>query len=170
VLTSRHVVQHERRHTFGDAIEGDLRAGLEREIAAEGLGARVTLVGAVGDDELPAYLRLCDLFVLPHRALPDGDSDGFGLLLREAGACRKPVVCGRAGATTEALVDGHSGLVVDGNDAQQIAAAIERILGDPALAAQLAANGLQAARDNDDAAVARQFLRSCERLLGGYAR
>ena len=73
------------------------------------------------------YLRVCDLFLMPNRTMPDGDTEGFGLVFREANACRKPVIGGRAGGVVEAVVDGHTGLLVNGNDPQEIAEAIERI-------------------------------------------
>ncbi|QJD99891.1 glycosyltransferase [Massilia forsythiae] len=146
--------------------DGELRPELERLIAAEGLERSVTLVGKVSDADLLRYLRLCDLFLMPNRTLPDGDTEGFGLVFREANACRKPVIGGRAGGVVEAVEDGVSGLLVDGTQPDQIAAAVERILGDPALAQQLSEGGLALARRHSTAAVASQFLRTCERLLG----
>lgn len=145
--------------------DGELRAEIEQSIVREGMAAHITVVGKVSDDELLAYLRLCDLFLMPNRTLPDGDTEGFGLVFREANACRKPVIGGRAGGVVEAVRDNESGLLVDGNDVNDIAAAIERILGDPALAERFAATGLQLARDNDTASAARQFLKNCERVL-----
>jgi glycosyltransferase involved in cell wall biosynthesis/peptidoglycan/xylan/chitin deacetylase (PgdA/CDA1 family) len=150
--------------------DGEMRGELEQLIAAEGLGHSITLVGKVSDDELLAYLRVCDLFVMPNRTMPDGDTEGFGLVFREANACRKPVIGGRAGGVVEAVIDNQSGLLVDGNNPGEIAAAIERILSDDVLAERLSSNGLQLARDNSTAAVAQQFLKACERLLSKKPR
>jgi hypothetical protein len=44
------------------------------------------------------------------------------------------------------------------------------VLDDPALAEHLSARGLQLALDNNTAAVARQFLKTCERLLSENGR
>jgi phosphatidylinositol alpha-1,6-mannosyltransferase len=145
--------------------DGDLRSEIEQSIVREGMGEHMTVVGKVTDSELVAYLRLCDLFLMPNRTLPDGDTEGFGLVFREANACRKPVIGGRAGGVVEAVRENDSGLLVDGNNVDEIAAAVERILGDDALAEHLAATGLQLALDNNTTAVARQFLKTCERLL-----
>jgi glycosyltransferase involved in cell wall biosynthesis/peptidoglycan/xylan/chitin deacetylase (PgdA/CDA1 family) len=149
--------------------DGEIRVELEQLIAAEGLEEWITLVGKVSDDELLGYLRLCDLFLMPNRTMPDGDTEGFGLVFREANACRKPVIGGRAGGVVEAVEDGVSGLLVDGYDTDQIAAAIERILGDAALAERLSEGGLALAREHSTKAVAHKFLRTCERLLRGRA-
>jgi phosphatidylinositol alpha-1,6-mannosyltransferase len=150
--------------------DGEIRAEITQLIADEGLAPWITLVGKVSDDELLRYLRLCDLFVMPNRTMPDGDTEGFGLVFREANACRKPVVGGRAGGAVEAVADGVSGLLVDGYKPAEIADAIERILGDPALAERLSEGGMKLAREHSTEAVARKFLRTCERLLGGALR
>jgi phosphatidylinositol alpha-1,6-mannosyltransferase len=74
--------------------------------------------------------RGCRLFALPNRTLADGDTEGFGLVFLEANGCGKPVVGGRAGGTTDAVRDGETGLLIDGDDVDAIAAAIEWLLTD----------------------------------------
>jgi phosphatidylinositol alpha-1,6-mannosyltransferase len=150
--------------------DGEIRAEIDALIVAEGLSRHVTVIGKVSDEELVRYLRVCDLFLMPNRTMPDGDTEGFGLVFREANACRKPVIGGRAGGVVEAVVDGETGLLVNGNDPQEIAAAIERILADPLLAERFSKNGLKLAQDNNTKSVANQFLKTCERLLSEYAR
>jgi len=150
--------------------DGELREELQRTIVELGMSNCVTLVGKVSDEELLRYLRTCDLFLMPNRTLADGDTEGFGLVFREANACHKPVVGGRAGGAVEAVHDEKTGLLVDGYKPEEIAAAVERILSDDVLAERLSTNGLQLARDNSTAAVAHQFLRTCERLLGSTNR
>ncbi|WP_426194731.1 glycosyltransferase [Massilia sp. DWR3-1-1] len=147
--------------------DGEIRAELEQIIRDEGLTDYVTLVGKVSDDELLRYLRLCDLFLMPNRTMPDGDTEGFGLVFREANACRKAVIGGRAGGVVEAVSDGVSGLLVDGNSTDEIAKAIESIFSDPALSDKLSEGGYALARKNSTQAVAYKFLRTCERLVDG---
>jgi glycosyltransferase involved in cell wall biosynthesis/peptidoglycan/xylan/chitin deacetylase (PgdA/CDA1 family) len=160
------VVKHRTDLHYLVVGDGELREELGRTVAELGLCDHVTLVGKVDDDELLGYLRTCDLFVMPNRTLPDGDTEGFGLVFREANACHKPVIGGRAGGAVEAVAEGVSGLLVDGYQQAEIAAAIERILDDPALAQRLGDGGLKLARENSTVAVARKFLRTCERLIG----
>lgn len=145
--------------------EGELRPELEAMIAEHGLADCVTLVGKASEADLIPYLRTCDLFLMPNRTMPDGDTEGFGLVFREANACRKPVIGGRAGGVVEAVVHGQSGYLVDGTDPQAIADAVLTILDNPELAERMSAFGLQLARDNNTAAVARQFMTVCERLV-----
>lgn len=145
--------------------DGEIRAAMDQLIVNEGMSDYVTMVGMVSDGDLVRYLRLSDLFLMPNRTMPDGDTEGFGLVFREANACHKPVIGGRAGGVVEAVVDGHTGLLVNGNDAQEIADAVERILSDPELAQRFSDNGLKLALDNNTRSVANQFLKTCERLL-----
>lgn len=170
VLAMAQVLRHRTDVHYLIIGDGELRPEVERSIAELGLGASISLVGKVSDSELVDYLRLCDLFLMPNRTMPDGDTEGFGLVFREANACRKPVIGGRAGGVVEAVKDNETGLLVDGNDIDAIASAIELILGDDALAERFSTTGLQLALDNNTSAVARQFLKTCERLLSEYSR
>ncbi len=147
------------------AGDGPERERLQQIIDEEGIGQHVTLLGKVSNEDLVRYLQLCDVFLMPNRTLDDGDTEGFGLVFREANACGKPVIGGRAGGVVEAVVDGETGLLVDGTDVSDIARALQCILGDRSLAAQWGAQGLALARANNTRAVAEQFLRVCESLL-----
>jgi glycosyltransferase involved in cell wall biosynthesis len=57
----------------------------------------------------------------------------------EAAACGVPAVAGRSGGAGEAVEDGATGFVVDPLDAGAVAAALGRLLADPALRRQLGA-------------------------------
>jgi glycosyltransferase involved in cell wall biosynthesis len=145
--------------------DGPERQHLEQIAADEGIGSHVSFLGKVPQQDLVRYLQLCDLFLMPNRTLDDGDTEGFGLVFREANACGKPVIGGRAGGVVEAVVDGETGLLVDGKDVAHIAQAIRRILGDSTLAARWGQQGLKLAQANNTGAVAAQFLHVCEQVL-----
>lgn len=145
--------------------DGELRPELERLIAQENLGAHVTLVGAVSEPDLVRYFRLCDLVLMPNRTMPDGDAEGLGLVFREANACGKPVIGGRAGGVVEAMVDGESGFLVDGENANAIAEKVLSILDNDDLAALLGARGLEIARASNTRQVATHFVQIAERVL-----
>lgn len=147
--------------------DGEMRAQLEAIIEEEGVAGKVLLAGQVSNEDLIKYFRLCDIFLMPNRTMPDGDTEGFGLVFREANACGKPVIGGKAGGVVEAVVDGESGLLVDGNSKEDIARAVRRLLDDAALAERMADGGLALARSNSTKSVALRFLTACERLLRG---
>jgi phosphatidylinositol alpha-1,6-mannosyltransferase len=85
----------------------------------------------------------CDLFLLPTRSIEDGNLEGFGIVLLEASLMGKSVIGGDSGGSAEAVVDSKTGLIVNGNDERQIAAAVVRLLSDPQLAERFGRQGRQ---------------------------
>lgn len=131
-------------------IVGGGPLGPELQARAEALGVAdsVTLTGSVSDADLLAAYRSASLFVMPNRTMPDGDTEGFGLVFLEANACGRAVVGGRAGGAVEAVRDGVSGLLVDGESIDEIGHAIIRILGDDVLRGELELGALRHAQMN----------------------
>lgn len=99
-------------------------------------------VGAVSDEDLPRWMNACDVFAMPNRDL-HGDSEGFGMVFIEAAACGKPSLAGVAGGTASAVIDGKTGIRVNGDDIQQVSAALNLLLRDDALRQALGAAALQ---------------------------
>jgi phosphatidylinositol alpha-1,6-mannosyltransferase len=146
--------------------EGEYRSDLDRLVGERQLGSYVTFAGAVPDGELLDHYSIADVFVMPHRQLASGDTEGFGMVFLEANACGVPVVAGKAGGAPDAVEDEVNGLTVDGEDVGAIAQAIMRILSDPALRERLCAGGLARARAADCRRTAAQFLDLCRRIAG----
>lgn len=96
------------------AIVGDgLNANaLKAQVAALGLEGRVHFYGGCSDDALVEFCQSCDLFVLPNRQI-GGNMEGFGIVLLEAQACGAPVIAGASGGTSETMVEGRTGFLVD---------------------------------------------------------
>lgn len=92
-----------------------------------GLSGHVVFAGAVSDAELADHYRLGAAFVLANRTLPNGDTEGFGLVLLEASACGLPVIGGRDGGTSSAVVDGETGLLVNAHSVEAVAGAMARL-------------------------------------------
>ncbi len=143
--------------------DGPLAGEIDAAITRHRLGDRVRRTGRLSDDELLAAYGHADLFVLATRTLADGDTEGFGLVFLEAGAAGLAVVAGAAGGTVEAVEDGRTGLLVDGDDARDIARAITRLLDDPDARARMAAAGRARARERDWAQAARALARRLDR-------
>jgi len=109
-------------------------------LAAElGLEAIARWTGFLDDGRLLAEYQRADLLMQPSKY------EGFGLPVVEAMACGVPVICGNAGSLPE--IAGGAAVLVDPDDVEGIAAAIGRVLGDPALAADLAARGVRRAAE-----------------------
>ncbi len=130
-----------------------------RTLANElGITDRVAFAGQVAEADLADCYRLGDVFVMPNRALGNGDTEGFGLVFLEANGCGLPVIAGRDGGSTDAVQDGVNGLVVDGNSVAAIAAAMRRLRDDGDLRARLRLGGLAMAGQAGWEEKARAFL------------
>lgn len=140
---------------------GPYAARLQAIADEAGILDRVTFAGDVPDADLADHYRLGDVFVMPNRALPDGDTEGFGLVFLEANACGLPVIAGRDGGSVDAVTDGDNGLVVDGHSVDAIAAAMNRLRHDAALRAALAQRGQAVAAAADWRSRVSSFLRAC---------
>jgi glycosyltransferase involved in cell wall biosynthesis len=104
------------------------------ETLAEKAGETVRLTGF--DSDLTGAYAAADVVVNPRR-----DPEAFGRVPCEALVAGCAVVAARTGAVAEVLHDGETALLVPPGDAAATAAAIETLLGDPALAARMAARG-----------------------------
>ncbi|MGA1706257.1 MAG: glycosyltransferase family 4 protein, partial [Candidatus Nanopelagicaceae bacterium] len=67
--------------------------------------------------------------------------EGLGIVYLEASSCALPVIVGRSGGAPDALLHGETGLLVDGKDVQEVAAACIELLSDPVRASEMGAKG-----------------------------
>jgi glycosyltransferase involved in cell wall biosynthesis len=106
--------------------KGETRPRLEQLVGDMGLAARVVFTG-YRDRDLPAVLAAGDCF-----ALMAAGSDESCRAALEAMAAARPVVARHVGALPETVVHGETGLLVDDDRPESVAAALATILGDPA--------------------------------------
>jgi glycosyltransferase involved in cell wall biosynthesis len=111
--------------------DGEMRSALEALVELYGLGAHVTFLGERLD--VATLLPRFDVFVLP------SFNEGLSLALLEAMACARPVVSTDVGAAAGLVRDGAAGLLVPAKDPGALAAAVLRILRNPAEAARMGA-------------------------------
>ena len=107
---------------------------------AAGVADRACLRGRVGRDRLPALLRSADVVACVPWYEP------FGLVALEAMACGVPVVAAAVGGLCDTVVDGVTGLHVPPRRPEAIAAAVRRLLDEPARARAMGAEGARRAR------------------------
>jgi len=133
-----------RYAAIGIGRDRDYLQALARE---QGVSERVHFLGHVAPDDLPRWYNAADVVTMPNREI-DGDTEGFGMVFLEAAACAKPTVAGLAGGTGAAVIDGVTGLRVDGESTEAVAEVLGRLLGDPVLAKELGEQGhVRALRD-----------------------
>jgi phosphatidyl-myo-inositol dimannoside synthase len=107
----------------GDGAERMNLQQLARELRLE---SNVTFAGEVVDDVLPAYFAACDIFVLPTR-LETYDFEGFGIVYLEAAAAGKPAIGGRNGGVPEAIQEGVTGMLVEGENVEELTAVLHTL-------------------------------------------
>jgi len=115
----------------------------------------VRFFGFVPDHTLAALYRLAAVFAFPSLY------EGFGLPPLEAMACGTPVVTSRISSLPEVVGDGA--VLVDPYSVDDIASALERVLGDEALRAELGARGRARAQ-------AFSWERSARAIHAGYMK
>lgn len=117
----------------GDVLEPDYFAELKTLVSDLELTEHFHFAGGVSN--LREHLAAADIFVLPSR------SEGFSNAIVEAMAAALPVVATDVGGNAEAVRDGITGFIVPPEDPEVLAAAIARLLTDPAKASQMGSAG-----------------------------
>ena len=107
-----------------------------------GVADSVLFTGPVSWDDLPAYYDAGNIFAMPCRTRRGGlDVEGLGIVYLEAAATGLPVIAGDSGGAPDAVLDGETGYVVPGNDANAVADRLIQLLCDPAGAAAMGEKG-----------------------------
>lgn len=125
--------------------------------APPSLRARVTFRGYVSSEERMALYGQASMLVVPSA------DEGFGIPALEAMATGVPVVAASRGSLPEVV--GDAGLLADPDREADLAAAMRRLLDDPALRRDLAARGVARARRFNWDDSAGRLLEACGRAL-----
>jgi glycosyltransferase involved in cell wall biosynthesis len=108
--------------------KGSLESRLKQKVRALHLSDKIIFTGFIPNSEVADFHRLLTLFI----ASSISKSESFGVSAVEAMACGVPVIANNIGGLAEVVVHGETGLLVSSNDTNQLAAAIEMLLLDPA--------------------------------------
>jgi len=112
---------------------GDAEQERRNQAARLGLTGRVHFAGYVPREEIAAWYRAADAFVLPSY------NEGMSVATLEAMAAGLPIVCSRAHGLAELISDGVNGFTCEWDDVAGLAAHIRRLAGDRRLARQMGA-------------------------------
>lgn len=122
--------------------EGPYRGYLETRVKNLGIDSKVTFIGRITYVELPRYICLGEVFVMPSRSRLAGlEVEGLGIVYLEASACGLPVIAGNSGGAPDAVVQGVTGLVVNGKDQHAVAMSIATLLNDQEKAREMGRRG-----------------------------
>ena len=116
-------------------------SALLHQIKLSKLHGIVSLLGKRPHDEVKRQMAHASVFALPCRITADGDRDGIPNVILEAMAMGVPVVSTDVSGVPEVVIDGENGLLVEPNDANALADAIEKILTDVRRAREMGRTG-----------------------------
>jgi glycosyltransferase involved in cell wall biosynthesis len=110
-------------------LQGQLRL-LSKEL---GVNEHLLLPGAISWDEVPRYMDMCDVFVVPSIKDHKGNINGLPNVLLEAMASGKPIVASKIGGIPDVIDHERNGLLVNEKDPKELADAINCLLASPSL-------------------------------------
>ncbi len=123
--------------------DGPQRTVLQSLAQGLGISDRIRWIPPVSPEQMPELLAQVNVVVLPSRTTPVW-KEQFGRILGEAMACGVPVVGSDSGAIPEVI--GDAGLIFPEEDAEALAACLDRLRRSPGLQAELTTRGLARAR------------------------
>ena len=131
---------------------GPLLGKLKQQADELGLTDRLEFLDSQAQLRVLQAYRECDLFVLPCRIAADGDRDGLPNVIIEAQSQCVPVISTPISGIPELITDGHNGLLVEPNDPQRLAVALEELARDPKRRREMGKAGMKIVRSDFDAA------------------
>jgi phosphatidylinositol alpha-1,6-mannosyltransferase len=121
---------------------GPYKDYLEKLAAKLKVQGSITFIGRIQHADLPIYISAGDIFAMPSRSRLAGlEVEGLGIVYLEASSCGLPVVAGKSGGAPDAVIEGETGLTVDGRDSQEIAIAVISLFDDPVRAQAMGLRG-----------------------------
>jgi phosphatidylinositol alpha-1,6-mannosyltransferase len=122
--------------------DGPHRGEVQRQVDRLGLAEHVVFAGRVPWAQTPDYYAAGTVFCMPTRTRLAGlEPEALGICYLEAAAVGLPVVAGDSGGAPDAVLHGENGFVVDGRNADAVAARCSQLLLDPELAYKFGLRG-----------------------------
>ncbi len=126
------------------------------------LQEQVLFPGYIPREELPLWYNAADLFIYPSLY------EGFGLPPLEAMACGTPVVTSNTSSLPEVVND--AGILVNPDGVEEMAGAMQRLLSDAELRAEMTTRGLSRARTFSWRRAATETVQVYDRAMTDYRR
>lgn len=144
-------------------VAGHGEAGeAEATAALGGLASSVEFLGGISDEDKARLLSSADVYCAPHTG-----GESFGIVLVEAMSAGSTVVASDLGAFRRVLDEGEAGILFRNGDAADLAATLNRVLGDPELRRRTADRARAVVRRYDWSTVTARVLTVYEMVLAG---
>jgi glycosyltransferase involved in cell wall biosynthesis len=159
--------RHPKAHALFVGPDHEFVPELRRVAARLGVADAVEFVGAVPDEDLPAYYAAADLFIFPTMTT----IECLGLSFVQAMFVGTPVIATRIAGAPEVIRDGRDGFLVEPGDARALARRVEEVLALPPEARkEVGRRGRERALELfDEEEVLDDLFRAYDRLLEHWA-
>lgn len=123
---------------------GPCATRLRDQVQTAGLGDQIRFLGHVDNTEIPALYRWADVFLHPQIDTDNGrDFEGFGISIADAMSFGCLVIAGSGSGPSDFVIDGSTGILVDGSDTDRLRDTIGSVLGSPSEYRSIASRGQQ---------------------------
>lgn len=110
------------QYLFVGKYDAEEKKRLDNLIREMGITGHVFFTGFVPDEDLAAHYNMCDVYIMP------SEKEGFGISFIEALYYGKPVIAGNRDGTTDALLDGRLGTLIDPRSQEDVTNAIRKVI------------------------------------------
>jgi phosphatidyl-myo-inositol dimannoside synthase len=110
------------KYILAGGYEASEKEYIDEMVAKFGLQNNVIITGFLAEEELAAHFELADIYVMP------SVKEGFGIVFVEAMYYGTPVIAGNADGSTDALLQGELGLLIEPDKPKAITEAIQKMI------------------------------------------
>jgi glycosyltransferase involved in cell wall biosynthesis len=139
--------------------DGEQRQELEAFVQANKIEQQVDWIGKVDYSRMGYYFQHADVFVFPTY------DDIWGMVLTEAMAFGKPVLCSKAAGAAEMVIDQENGFLFDPADSEALAKCINQLLEQPDLIRSMGERSRQIMAQHTPEAATTSFIDAVKRVF-----
>jgi glycosyltransferase involved in cell wall biosynthesis len=121
-------------HIYGKGYQQALLEALSQSL---GVKEKVFFHGFIQHEKVPQALQELEIFAAPSRE----DSESFGVAVIEASSCGLPVVVTNVGGLPEVVKNDLTGIIVEKDNIEQLAQALQKLVENPDLRSKMGTNG-----------------------------
>jgi phosphatidylinositol alpha-1,6-mannosyltransferase len=130
------------------ASDGIEKKRIIKMVKQLGIENYVKFTGTISNDEKLMIYAVSDIHAMP--SIKIGEMiEGFGIVFIEAAAAGLASIAGNSGGQPEAVIDGVTGYIVNGNDLKSLKNAIRTLVRDKKLRHRMGKNAKEWAREHD---------------------
>lgn len=122
----------EKNTIYVIAGKGVMWNDIKSTISKNGLEERVLMIGEISNTDRDILYNSADIFIQPNIKV-DGDTEGFGLVVLEAGASGLPVIASRLEGIKDAICEGYNGYLLTPEQTDEWVSKINQLIQNPRL-------------------------------------